>query len=311
MAAFMVEPSSGLPGRAHGGPDLLRGEGQIHVGDAQGGQRVHHRIGDGRRGADGRGLADALDAEGSPRRMCARVVIVEGDQVVALGQRIVHEARGEELAALVESRLLPERLADALGEAAVDLALDEQRIDEEARIVYRHVAEKARLARVPVDLDHGHVSAEGEEHAAAGLDVLLRMQAALGGCRDLLPGDRTVGHAPHGESAVGRPDVGGRRLEAICCAFSRTLVALPRACMPPRAADRLPKVPTPLRTRAVSPWTTLTMSMGICSSSATSCAKAVSCPWPCEAEPVSTVTRPSSATTTSETSSSSKPQIST
>src|SRR5713101_5329552 len=115
MAAFMVEPSSGLPGRAHGGPDLLRGEGQI----------------------------DVRDAQGSPRRMRARVVVVEGDQVVALGQRIVHEARGEELSALVEGRLLPERLADALGEAAVDLALDEKRIDEEARIVHGHVTQEA------------------------------------------------------------------------------------------------------------------------------------------------------------------------
>jgi len=81
--------------------------------------------------------------------------------------------------------------------------------------------------------------------------------------------------------------------------------------MPPRAMLRLPKVPMPDLTRAVSPCTTVTRSMGTCSSSATSWAKTVSCPWPCDAEPVSTVTRPSSATTTSETSSSSMPQIST
>ena len=35
-------------GRADCGPDLLGRERQVHVGDAERGERVHHRVGDGR-----------------------------------------------------------------------------------------------------------------------------------------------------------------------------------------------------------------------------------------------------------------------
>ena len=135
------------------------------------------------------------------------VVVLERDQVVRLRDRVVHERGREELARLVEGRLFPQRLADALSEAAVHLALDEQRVDEEARVVHRHVREDGDPARVLVHLDGGDVGAEGEEHARARLDVLVGAEAALGGRSDLLPGDGAIGHAPHGELAVGQDQI--------------------------------------------------------------------------------------------------------
>ena len=80
-------------------------------------------------------------------------------------------------------------------EAAVHLALDEERVDEEARVVHRHVAEDLDLARLAVHLDHRDVGAEGEEHADARLDVLVRIETALGRRGDLLPGDGAIGDA--------------------------------------------------------------------------------------------------------------------
>src|SRR5258708_6307661 len=68
-------PNSELPTHCsllHGAPDLLRGERQIEVLDAERLKGVHHGIGNRRRGGDRRGLADPLDAEWVERggRLC-------------------------------------------------------------------------------------------------------------------------------------------------------------------------------------------------------------------------------------------------
>ena len=55
----------------------------------------------------------------------------------------------------------------------------------------------------------------------------------------------------------------------------------------------------PNRTFAVSPCTMSTFSIGMPSLSATTWAKVVSWPWPCECEPVNTVTLPVGWTRTS------------
>src|SRR5712691_7771639 len=113
-AHFTTAPS--LPSVAHGRPDLARGQRQVEMRDAERGQRVEDGVGDGRRGADGGRLADALHAERRPWRGRARVVVLERRQVFALRQRVLHQRRGEELAVLVEGGALPERLPDTLSE---------------------------------------------------------------------------------------------------------------------------------------------------------------------------------------------------
>src|SRR6185295_14819038 len=72
------------------------------------------------------------------------------------------ERAGEELAFGVVLRALHQALADALHHAAVDLALDQQRIHDEPEVVHRAVAHHLDLAGVRIDLDLRHVAAVRE-----------------------------------------------------------------------------------------------------------------------------------------------------
>ena len=66
------------------------------------------------------------------------------------------------LPSLVVADLLEQRLGGALGDAAVELALEEQRVDDRAGVVARDVADVAHPAGLGVDLDDGDVGAERE-----------------------------------------------------------------------------------------------------------------------------------------------------
>ena len=112
-----------------------------------------------RRRRDGAGLAHALGAE---------VWVVDGVTVVdvsndgrsaALGDEVVGEAGGEQVAVLVVLRALVQRLADALGEATVHLPLDDHRVDLVADVVDAHVRAHLHLAGLGVDLHGGEVGA--------------------------------------------------------------------------------------------------------------------------------------------------------
>ena len=80
----------------------------------------------------------------SPTPLVPKVLVVHGDVVWSMsklivsaadGQRVVDERRRDQGAGLVVHRLLPERLGDALHEAAVHLAGDDQRVDDRADVV--------------------------------------------------------------------------------------------------------------------------------------------------------------------------------
>ena len=55
--------------------------------------------------------------------------------------------------------MLPQRLADALRDAAVDLAVHDQRVDRAAEIVDRAVAHDLDYAGLGIDLDLADVAA--------------------------------------------------------------------------------------------------------------------------------------------------------
>ena len=75
-------------------------------------------------------------------------------------QRIIHEARGQELAGVaVVNRLLHQRLADALHRAAMHLAGEHQRIERDAEIVDDDVIDDLGRAGRLVDLDFGDMRA--------------------------------------------------------------------------------------------------------------------------------------------------------
>ena len=111
---------------------------------------------------DGAGLAAALDAQRVRRAGRAGHGHVEGRQVAGARHAVVHVAGGDQLAFLVVDRAFQQRLADALGDAAVHLALDDHRIDERAEVVDRGPAVDAGDAGLGVDLHLADVHARGE-----------------------------------------------------------------------------------------------------------------------------------------------------
>jgi hypothetical protein len=95
------------------------------------------------------------------RVLCVATAI--GGQVIRAGHAIIHERAGEELAAhRVIDTVLAERLADALHDAAMDLALDDHRVQHYADIVDRGVSNEIQLAGIRIDLDLGDMTAAGK-----------------------------------------------------------------------------------------------------------------------------------------------------
>ena len=81
------------------------------------------------------GLADALDPERVDRRRRDRLVELEDRQPRGPRQRVVEHRARQELAVVAVDGPLPERLADALDDAAVELAVDDERVDLLADVV--------------------------------------------------------------------------------------------------------------------------------------------------------------------------------
>ena len=88
------------------------------------------------------GLADALDAERVDRRRRDRLVELEVREARGPRQRVVEHRARQELALVAVDRALPERLADALGDAAVELAVDDHRVDLLADVIDGDVADQ-------------------------------------------------------------------------------------------------------------------------------------------------------------------------
>ena len=108
---------------------------------------------------------------------------------------VIHELAGDQLAVVVIDGLLPQRLADALRDAAVHLAVDDQRIHNVAAIVHRDVALDLDVAGVAIDFGDHDVRAEREREVRrlpemgrdqAGLGVGRQLHGAIGGAGDLL-----------------------------------------------------------------------------------------------------------------------------
>ena len=81
--------------------------------------------------------------------------------IVGARHAVVHVGAGEELAAVVIDRTLEQRLADALRQPAMDLALDDHRVDDVAEIVDRDEAQDVDDAGRRLDLDLADVGARG------------------------------------------------------------------------------------------------------------------------------------------------------
>ena len=133
------------------------------------------------RRADRARLADALGPERVDGRRRLHVHDLEAGQLGGRDHPVVGQVGRDRVAVLVVADLLQQRLGGALGHAAVDLALEEQRVDHPAGVVAGDVAEVADLAGLGVDLDDGDMGTE-RERGAAGVEAGLDQQLlAVGG----------------------------------------------------------------------------------------------------------------------------------
>ena len=113
--------------------------------------------------------------------------------------------------------VLEQRLADALGDAAVDLAVDDERVHRTPDIIDRGIIDERHLAGIRIDLDladmravrvarlhHGFVASSRERSA----QIFRQISALDRRARHLEQSDGVVG-ALHGETAARKFDVGG------------------------------------------------------------------------------------------------------
>ena len=187
-----------------------------------------HGIGDGvdhgRRRGDRARLAAALDAERVGGARGHRHADIEGGQIIGARHGVIHVACRDQLAGFVIDGILQKRLADALGNAAMDLALDDHRIDHHPEIIDRREAFDRGHAGIGIDLDLAdmHACREGEVRRIvegalfqAGLEILAgEFVGNIGLQRDLAEGHRLVG-ASDRELAVGEFDILLRGLHRI------------------------------------------------------------------------------------------------
>src|SRR5215472_9354882 len=147
---------------AHRAPEPLGRRRHLDVADAEVGEGVNQRIGDRGHGADAARFAGSLDPKriGPGRHRIA--LDVDRADVGRARHGIVHERAGQVLAVAVELDVLHQDLADALGDAADDLSLQQQRIDDRADVVHDAVADDLDLAGVLVDLELADVAAVRE-----------------------------------------------------------------------------------------------------------------------------------------------------
>ena len=81
---------------------------------------------------------------------------------MSFGQSVVHQRAGEELTVVVVDQLFPHSLAEALGNASVNLSVDQHGIDYVAAIVHSDVFIDFDFAGFGVHFDGTNVTTEGE-----------------------------------------------------------------------------------------------------------------------------------------------------
>ena len=138
--------------------DLFGRDGQGGDADAAG---VVDGVGDGGAGAEVGGLADAFGATGAG---AVRAGNEDGLQVrhVAHGRHLVVAEMGGGHAAVDDQEILHDGLPEAVGDAAVDLALMQGGMDDLANVVSCRKAIDGELAGVAIDGDLGHLAGDGD-----------------------------------------------------------------------------------------------------------------------------------------------------
>ena len=185
--------------------------------------------------------------------------------VVGARHRVVEERRRDELAARVVHARLAERLTRALRHGAVQLALDDHRVDDRADVVHRPVADDAATP-VSGSISTSQTCAPLRTRSWTGRRSAL-LQPGLHARRQVVGGVRGPRHVRERDPAVGalhheaplartrrRPSAASSRCAAMRRPFSMIFVAASRApTRRPRASAsrtcRCRTAPPPCRLR--------------------------------------------------------------
>src|SRR5262245_2285393 len=141
-------------------PHFRRSDRNVYVSDPQMPERVNDRIDDGRGRSDGCGLSDALRPERVMWRGGAGFVRLPIRSLDGRREQVIHEAALKYVAAFVVLNLLVERRPQPHGQAAVNLPLDDHRVDDVPAVVDGHEPAHLDLSRSIVDVDYADVAAE-------------------------------------------------------------------------------------------------------------------------------------------------------
>ena len=235
--------------------------------------------------------------------VCRWPILIAG--ISAAPVKVIGHGAGERLAGLVVGDFLEQRGADALHDAAADLAFDEHRVDHRAAILGDGVIEQFDEAGLGVDRDDGAVGRVGVNPGAdrrlvgggcVEQRVDARRQSVHAQMRNLGDlGDRDRARGPATTPPAQRTSATSHcnRCAPMRQSLSRS-IRLARATAPPDMTMlRDAKVPNPKAVLSESPCRTEMRAGSMPSSSAATCDSAVPRPWPCDRMPTISTTLPS------------------
>ena len=173
-------------------PEPIERQRQLDVLAAE---RIGGRVGERGGSEHGASVAHALGTRGIHGRGGGHVADVYMGHLRSGRAQVFRECAGHEISRPVVHQFFVQRRAQAMREAAVDLALDDHRIEHRADVVHRNVFDDLDLSRGLVDLDCRKIGDEAVGH---------RGRDAIGGVR---AGERRrIEHESLGHS---RADAGG------------------------------------------------------------------------------------------------------
>src|ERR1700738_3427909 len=232
---------------------------------------IGNGVGHSRRRADGAALAHAAEAAQRGRRFRFEMHDLHWGNFTCRRHDVIGKTHALDLPFTIVHHPLEERRANALGDAAADLAFDNHWIDQGSAILGDDVAIDQDFAGLRIDLDRCDVGgrAGGAENGVIGL-----------GCRKL-PSRRG-----------GARSRAWRGCEAASRIFPRTASAASLAAPPASTRLRLAYVPLPPATAELSACTMRISSKRAPGWAATICASVVSSPCPWDAMPKHAVMPP-------------------
>lgn len=178
-------------------PDVFAFDGQVNVSDAERRERVNDGVDEAGSGADGSGFTDAFDAHGIHGCGGDGASQFHARNVGSARESVVGEFAADELALGIVDGFFEKNLSDGLDDAAVNLAIDEERIDDVAAVVDGDIFEELDFAGIAVDFDLADVRAERKSEIRrlekcggfeAGLNAWWKSFGDVGGGDDVVEG---------------------------------------------------------------------------------------------------------------------------